>query len=89
VLKRTNELTRTNLELHTEFFRNHRRRSLPSVNGNACVRPASFDFLEFFIRMNLGLRTGKPYQHVCSSAKPLKKIKTMLTQLTGGSGQER
>ena len=29
------------------------------------------------------MRTGKPYPHVCPSAKSLMKIKTKLTQLTG------
>jgi RNA-directed DNA polymerase len=43
----------------------------------------SFDFLGFSIRMNRGMRTGKPYPHVCPSAKSLKKIKATLTQLTG------
>lgn len=44
---------------------------------------ASFDFLGFSIRMNRGLRTGKPYPHVCPSDKSLMKIKTKLTVLTG------
>jgi RNA-directed DNA polymerase len=43
----------------------------------------SFDFLGFAIRMNRGMRTGKPYPHVCPSDKSLKKIKAKLTQLTG------
>jgi len=44
---------------------------------------ASFDFLGFSIRMSRGLRTGKPYPHVCPSDKSLMKIKTKLTALTG------
>jgi RNA-directed DNA polymerase len=44
---------------------------------------ASFDFLGFSIRMSRGRRTGKPYPHVCPSAKSLMKIKTKLTALTG------
>jgi RNA-directed DNA polymerase len=42
----------------------------------------SFDFLGFAIRMNRGMRTGKPYPHVCPSDKSLKKIKAKLTQMT-------
>ena len=44
---------------------------------------ASFDFLGFSIRMNRGLRTGKPYPHGCPSDQSLMKIKTKLTVLTG------
>src|SRR5450759_2925416 len=44
---------------------------------------ASFDFLGFSIRMSRGLRTGKPYPHVCPSDKSLMKVKTKLTALTG------
>jgi RNA-directed DNA polymerase len=44
---------------------------------------ASFEFLGFSIRMSRGRRTGKPYPHVCPSAKTLKNIKTKLTALTG------
>ena len=44
---------------------------------------ASFNFLWFAIRMSRGIRTGKPYPHVCPADKSLMKIKTKLTQLTG------
>jgi RNA-directed DNA polymerase len=44
---------------------------------------ASFNFLGFAIRMSRGMRTGKPYPHVCPADKSLVKIKTKLTQLTG------
>ena len=44
---------------------------------------ASFTFLGFSIRMSRGIRTGKPYPHVCPSDKSLMKIKMRLTQLTG------
>lgn len=44
---------------------------------------ASFNFLGFSIRMSRGMRTGKPYPHVCPSDKSLMKIKTKLTKLTG------
>jgi RNA-directed DNA polymerase len=44
---------------------------------------ASFNFLGFSIRMSRGMRTGKPYPHVCPSAKSMQKIKTKLTALTG------
>ena len=44
---------------------------------------ASFNFLGFSIRMSRGLRTGKPYPHVCPSDQSLMKIKTKLTALTG------
>lgn len=44
---------------------------------------ASFNFLGFAIRMNRGMRTGKPYPHVCPADKSLMKIKRKLTQLTG------
>lgn len=43
---------------------------------------ASFNFLGFTIRMNRGMRTGKPYAHVCPSEKSLTKIRTKLTELT-------
>ena len=43
----------------------------------------SFDFLGFAIRMNKGMRTGKPYPHVCPSDKSLLKIKAKMTALTG------
>jgi len=43
---------------------------------------ASFDFLGFSIRMSRGRRTGKPYPHVCPSAKSLMTIKMKLTALT-------
>lgn len=43
---------------------------------------ASFNFLGFAIRMSRGMRTGKPYPHVCPSDKSLKKIKAKLTALT-------
>ena len=42
-----------------------------------------FNFLGFSIRMNKGMRTGKPYPHVCPSAKSLLKIKAKMTALTG------
>ena len=41
---------------------------------------ASFNFLGFAIRMSRGMRTGKPYPHVCPADKSLMKIKTKLTQ---------
>ncbi len=44
---------------------------------------ASFNFLGFAIRMSRGMRSGKPYPHVCPSEKALKKIKARLTELTG------
>ena len=44
---------------------------------------ASFNFLGFAIRMSRGIRTGKPYPHVCPAAKSLMKIKTKLTAMTG------
>ena len=44
---------------------------------------ASFNFPGFAIRMSRGIRTGKPYPHVCPADKSLMKIKTKLTQLTG------
>lgn len=44
---------------------------------------ASFDFLGFSIRMSRGMRTGKPYPHVCPSDKSLMRIKAKLTRLTG------
>ena len=44
---------------------------------------ASFNFLGFAIRMSRGMRTGKPYPHVCPADKSLMKIKTKLTQMTG------
>jgi RNA-directed DNA polymerase len=44
---------------------------------------AGFDFLGFSIRMSRGMRTGKPYPHVCPSDKSLMRIKTKLTHLTG------
>ena len=44
---------------------------------------ASFNFLGFSIRMSRGLRTGKPYPHVCPADKSLMKIKAKLTALTG------
>ena len=44
---------------------------------------ASFNFLGFAIRMSRGIRTGKPYPHVCPADKSLMKIKTKLTQMTG------
>ncbi|WP_347989591.1 group II intron reverse transcriptase/maturase [Methylomonas sp. AM2-LC] len=44
---------------------------------------SSFNFLGFSIRMSQGRRTGKPYPHVCPSAKSAKKIKDKLTQMTG------
>lgn len=44
---------------------------------------ASFNFLGFAIRMNRGMRTGKPYPHVCPADQSLMKIKTKLTALTG------
>ena len=44
---------------------------------------ASFNFLGFSIRMSRGMRTGKPYPHVCPADKSLKKIKARLTELTG------
>lgn len=47
------------------------------------AREASFNFLGFAIRMSRGLRTGKPYPHVCPSAKALTRIKARVTQLTG------
>jgi RNA-directed DNA polymerase len=47
------------------------------------AREASFNFLGFAIRMSRGLRTGKPYPHVCPSAKALARIKTRVTELTG------
>ena len=43
----------------------------------------SFEFLGFSIRMSRGKRSGKPYPHMCPSAKSLKKIKTKLKALTG------
>jgi RNA-directed DNA polymerase len=43
---------------------------------------ASFDFLGFSIRMSQGRKSGKPYPHVCPSAKSLIKIKAKLTALT-------
>lgn len=43
----------------------------------------SFNFLGFAIRMNKGMRTGKPYPHVCSSDKSLAKMKAKMTALTG------
>lgn len=44
---------------------------------------ASFNFLGFAIRMSRGMRTGKPYPHVCPAEKSLTKIKARLTELTG------
>jgi len=44
---------------------------------------AGFNFLGFSIRINRGMRTGKPYPHVCPAAKSLRKIKARLTELTG------
>jgi RNA-directed DNA polymerase len=44
---------------------------------------ASFNFLGFAIRMSRGMRTCKPYPHVCPADKSLKKIKARLTELTG------
>lgn len=44
---------------------------------------ASFNFLGFSIRMRRGMRTGKPYPHVCPADKSLMKIKAKLTALTG------
>jgi RNA-directed DNA polymerase len=43
---------------------------------------ASFDFLGFSIRMSRGMRTGKPYPHVCPSEKSLTKIRAKMTELT-------
>jgi RNA-directed DNA polymerase len=43
---------------------------------------ASFNFLGFSIRMSRGMRTGKPYPHVCPAEKSLKKIKAKLTAMT-------
>jgi hypothetical protein len=43
----------------------------------------SFNFLGFAIRISRGIRTGKPYPHVCPATKSLKKIKTKLTAMTG------
>jgi RNA-directed DNA polymerase len=43
----------------------------------------SFDFLGFAIRISRGMRTGKPYPHVCPSDKSLLKIKAKMTALTG------
>ena len=43
----------------------------------------SFNFLGFAIRMSKGMRTGKPYPHVCPSDKSLLKIKAKMTALTG------
>jgi len=47
------------------------------------AREASFNFVGFAIRISRGLRTGKPYPHVCPSAKALARIKARVTQLTG------
>ena len=44
---------------------------------------ASFNFLGFAIRMSRGMRTGKPYPHVCPADKPLMTIKAKLTAMTG------
>lgn len=44
---------------------------------------ASFNFLGFTIRMSQGIRTGKPYPHVCPADKSLKQIKAKLTAMTG------
>lgn len=43
----------------------------------------SFNFLGFSIRMSRGIRTGKPYPHVCPAEKSLMKIKAKLTAMTG------
>ena len=43
---------------------------------------SSFNFLGFTIRMSRGIRSGKPYPHVCPSEKSLTKIRTRLTDLT-------
>ena len=43
----------------------------------------SFNFLGFSIRISRGMRTGKPYPHVCPADKSLTKIKARLTALTG------
>jgi RNA-directed DNA polymerase len=44
---------------------------------------ASFNFLGFSIRMSRGMRSGKPYPHVCPADKSLMKIKAKLKALTG------